>query len=111
MKPLVGVLFLAFVMACAPPTPPVITPPPPALRPMAIHFCVPNAAVSLDGAGVPVLSGVTDANGNIEFLQFPAALTAFNVHGTASGIPGYGAVVQVVAGTDPLILIAGGCVQ
>lgn len=84
---------------------------PRAMRPMAIHTCVPGATVWLDGANVPALRDTTDANGNVTFPQFPADISAFNVHATAANLPEYGAVLQDTASTAPLIIILGSCAK
>ena len=101
------VLALSACVSVAPITP-VVTPTNPN-RPMALHTCVPNATVWLDGANVPALRGTTDTNGNIEFPVFPSKIAAFNVHATATGYPEYGAVISTIPSADPLIVILGTC--
>jgi hypothetical protein len=104
-------LILALLTAgCAFRPPPVVTPAP-VPRTLAIHSCVPNATIWLDGAQVPPLRGTADPEGTLTFPAFPSNVSALNVHATAPGYPDYGAVVTIVAGTDPLILIVGQCVK
>jgi len=102
------VFAIIWLTGCVSAPSPVVTPTNPN-RPMAIHTCVPGAEVWLDGDQVPALRGTTDANGNIEFLVFPATIGAFNVHATAPKHQQYGAVITMTPSPEPLIVILGSC--
>jgi hypothetical protein len=102
-------LFSALLAVSCATTPVVVPPVPQTLRPVAIHTCVPGATVWLDGANVPPLRGIADANGNIGFPEFPSTVTAFNLHATAPKYPEYGAVLTATASTEPLIIFLGSC--
>lgn len=103
----VGVLIVLLLsLSCAP-----IRIPPPEYRSISIHTCVPGADVWLDGALIPDLRGITDTNGNIDWPQFPADVTAFNLHAVAPTMPTYGAVITITRSTEPLIVILGSCAR
>jgi|SRR5579864_8362843 len=101
-------LALAVVACALPAKPPVVTP---SLRPLAVHTCVAGATVWLDGAQVPALTDVADANGNVTFPRLPATLSAFNLHATAATMPEYGTVITMTPSTDPLVIILGSCAK
>jgi hypothetical protein len=94
-----------------PSTPPSTPPSPPALaRALGFHTCVAGATLSLDGAGVPALSAVTDANGYAVFPIVPSTIAAFNIHLTAADHAPYGFVVHDVRpGTVPIAYFFGDC--
>jgi hypothetical protein len=109
MRVVLVLLAIVVQFACGP-VPPIGTP---SLlhRPMAIHTCVAGAEVWLDGAGVPDLRKTADANGNVEFLIFPASIGAFNLHATSPKFPEYGAVITTKPSIEPLIIILGSCAK
>ena len=68
------------------------------VRPLAIHTCVANAAIDIDGALVAAQRGTTDTAGNWPIPAVSSLVTAFNLHLLAPGYVPYMPVVPLPAG-------------